>query len=130
MNEVTSNEQTRQILELWGLSEYAISVLSKEPEIVADLAIVRELEPFGVEYTPQVFEVLFDDVVYIRWEKGREPLTFECSENYQPPFTEYALDEQTALFLINGEVVVNRAEKMKLNIIEFLQELTNGRRST
>lgn len=119
--DIMTQAETQQLLKSWGLSEYAISVLDKEPEIVADLAKARELEPFAPDYKPKVFEVLFDDIVYIRCEEGKQPFIADCSENYQPLFTEYALDEQCAFFLVNGEVVVNRAENMNLNINQFLK---------
>lgn len=125
-----SLEKTEQLLKSWGLSQHAIFILSQEPEIVADLAKARELEPFAVDFKPRVFEVLFEDVVYIRWQEGKKPFIADCSENYQPLFTEYALDEQCALFLINGEVVVNRAENIHLNVTDFLQEVANARWSS
>lgn len=117
-----TTEETRQLLESWGLSEHAIAVLSKEPEVVTGLAKARNLEPFQEGYQPKVFEILFDDVVYIHWEKGKKPYIAQCPENYQPPFTEYTFDGQTAFFLVNGEVIVNRVELMQLNIKEYLKE--------
>lgn len=128
--DVMTQAETQQLLESWGLSQHAISVLSKEPEIVADLAKARELEPFSANYKPKVFEVLFEDVVHIRWQEGKKPFIADCSENYQPLFTEYAFDEQCALFLVNGEVVVNRAENIELNISDFFKEVTNARWSS
>ena len=118
---ILSLEETRQLLESWGLSDHARAVLSKEPEIVADLSKARLLEPFPPDYKPEVFEVLFDDLVFIRWQLGKLVYIARCDENYQPPFTEYAFDEETALFLVNGEVVVNRVENMKLNVTDLLK---------
>lgn len=128
--DIMTQAETQQLLESWGLSQHAISVLSKEPEIVADLAKARELEPFSANYKPKVFEVLFEDVVHIRWQEGKPPFIADCSENYQPLFTEYAFDEQCALFLVNGEVVVNRAENIELNITDFFKEVTDARWSS
>lgn len=120
IDNLMSSQEIDQLLSSWGLSEQAIAVLAKEPEIVADIAEARELEPFDADYQPRVFEVLFDDVVHIRREKGKPPYITQCPEGYQPSFTEFAFDEQTALFLVNGEVVVNRAEKMRLKVADFL----------
>ena len=120
-NIILNLEETRQLLESWGLSDHARAVLSKEPEIVADLSKARLLEPFPPDYKPEVFEVLFDDLVFIRWQSGKLVYVARCDENYQPPFTEYAFDEETALFLVNGEVVVNRVEHMKLNVAELFK---------
>lgn len=121
LDTILSVDETRQLLESWGLSDHAQAVLSKESEIVADLSKARLLSPFPPDYKPEVFEVLFDDLVFIRWQSGELVYIAKCDENYQPPFTEYAFDEETALFLVNGEVIVNRVENMKLNVTDLLK---------
>lgn len=96
----------------WGLSEHALSVLEKEPEIVAQLQQARSLPPFPADYEPSVIEERFDGINYRRWEFGHLVYESPCSSSYEPPFVEYCFDEQTALFHVNGEIVVNRLEKM------------------
>ena len=96
------------ILQSWQLSESAISVLSKEPEVVAKLQVAKELPSFPTDYIPNVIEEKFDNINFRRWEYG--VLTYErlCPSNYEPPFVEYCFDEQTGLFFIDGEVIVDR----------------------
>jgi hypothetical protein len=104
------------ILQSWQLSESAILVLSKEPEVVAKLQAAKELASFPTDYIPNVIEEKFDNINFRRWEYG--VLTYErhCSPSYEPPFVEYSFDGQTALFFINGEIIVNRIELMAENI--------------
>jgi hypothetical protein len=108
-------------LEDWSLSASAIALLTQEPEITSALKIARRKHPFPAGYTPAVVDVLFDDVLFIR-SVGTKPLPGEhrgqivflrpCSPNYQPPFVEVRFDDQMALFLIQGEIVVNRTQAM------------------
>ena len=112
------------ILQSWQLSESAISVLSKEPEVVAKLQQAKELFSFPVDYIPNVIEEKFDNINFRRWEYG--VLTYErhCSSSYEPPFVEYSFDRQTALFFIDGEIIVNRIELMIENT-ELVNLLNN-----
>jgi len=109
------NPKITSILHDWNLSENAIAVLSKEPEIAAKLQQAKELSLFPVDYIPNVIEEKFDNITFRRWEYG--VLTYErsCSSSYEPPFVEYCFDEQIALFFIDGEVIVNRIELMSEN---------------
>jgi len=94
----------------WGLSPQAIEVLSREPEILEDLAQVRSLPPLPPGYSPAVVEVLFEDLPYLRSEQGVLSILRECLPDYQPRFIEYRVDDETAFFQIGGEIVVNRLE--------------------
>ena len=104
------------ILQSWQLSESATLVLSKEPEVVAKLQAAKELALFPGDYIPNVIEEKFDNINFRRWEYG--VLTYErhCYSSYEPPFVEYSFDGQTALFFINGEIIVNRIELIAENI--------------
>lgn len=102
----------KSILKSWGLSESAISILSKEPEIVSDLESTRTLPPFAEDYEPELVEVLFDDVVHIRREYGKVVYELKCPVDYQPPFVEYVFDGSTGLFMVGAEIVVNRMSQM------------------
>jgi hypothetical protein len=97
-------------LSTWGLSAKAIEVLSQEPEILADLAQVRTLPPLPPGYCPIVIEVLFEDVPYMRSEYGEFSILRKCLPNYEPRFIEVRVDDETALFEVGGEIVVNRLE--------------------
>lgn len=98
----------------WGLSAQAAAVLSKEPEILTELAQDRLLPPFPPGYIPTVVEVLFDDVPYIRAERGVLTYVRDCHPDYQPPFVEYRFDDEIAVFQVGGEYVVNRTEGMAI----------------
>lgn len=95
----------------WGLSPGAISILVEEPEIVAQLEIARSLPPFDADYYPTLIEERFDDVGFRRWESGELIFALQV-DNYKAPFVEYRFDGQTALFHVNGEIIINRLENM------------------
>jgi hypothetical protein len=98
------------ILNEWNLSTATRMILAKEPEIVADLIQSRHLPPLPPGYVPTVVEVLFDDLVYLRSERGQIAYSRQCRADYQPPFVEYRFDGETAVFQVGGEYVVNRTE--------------------
>jgi hypothetical protein len=99
-------------LEEWSLSTTAIAFLEQEPEIAADLAVERQKLSFPAGYTPTVVDILFDDVLFVRSDRGQLVFLRECPANYQPPFVEVRFDDQTALFLIQGEIIVDRTQAM------------------
>ena len=94
----------------WGLSTQAVILLSKEPEILADLARDRLLPPLPPGYIPAVVEVLFDDVPFLRSKYGALVYARDCNPDYQPLFVEYRFDDEIAVFQVKGEYVVNRIE--------------------
>jgi hypothetical protein len=96
----------------WGLSPTAVLLLSKETEILADLAQERSLPPLPPGYVPRLIEVLFDDLPYIRWQDGSLIYVRDCRQDYQPMFLEYRFDGEVAVFQVQGEYVVNRIEGM------------------
>ena len=100
------------LLQGWGLSKPAVNVLSQQPEIVDKLQQAKELPLFAANYIPEKIEEKFGDTIFRCWEYG--VLTYEqmCPSNYEPPFVEYCFDEQTALFFIDGEIIVDRLELM------------------
>ena len=103
-------QQTELLLRTWKLSESAIAVLIHERELVVHLEEMRSRLPFPPGYVPAVIEELFDDLPYRRWELDSSQPTYErqCSPNYEPPFVEYSFDDETALFHVQGEIIVNR----------------------
>jgi len=92
------------------LSPQSIEVLSREPEILDDLAQVRSLPPLPPGHSPAVVEVLFEDVPYLRSEQGVLSVLREYLPDYQPRFIEYRIDDETAFFQVGGEIVVNRLD--------------------
>jgi hypothetical protein len=105
-------QDIQALLQEWNLSEAAISVLAKEPEIVTELIRARHLPLLPPGYVPTVVELLFDDIPYVRSEKGQLVYLRYCEPDYQPPFVEYRFDGEMAVFQVGGEYVVNRAEGM------------------
>ncbi|MCU0548442.1 MAG: hypothetical protein MUC48_03755 [Leptolyngbya sp. Prado105] len=105
-------QDIQALLQEWELSEAAIAVLAKEPEIVVELIRARHLPLLPPGYVPTVVELLFDDIPYVRSEKGQLVYLRYCEPDYQPPFVEYRFDGEMAVFQVNGEYVVNRAEGM------------------
>lgn len=105
------SQEIKSLLSSWGLSDEAIAILVNEPDIVRELQQSRSLPPFPPDYVPRVIEERFDGITSCRWELGH--LVYKCpwSPNYEPPWVEYCFDEQTALFHVNGEIVVNRLRK-------------------
>jgi hypothetical protein len=116
-------KDAQALLQEWNLSEGAIAILSREPEVVLDLLHSRFLPPLPPGYVPAVVEVLYDDVPYIRSECGVVTFVRHCHPDYQPPFVEYRFDGETAVFFVQGEYVVNRAEGIALTVA--LQGLLN-----
>ena len=105
-----SNDHTLPNLDTWGVSAQAIAVLSHEPEILVDLAEARERPPLPPGYCPDVIEVLFEDLPYLRSEQGVLSVLRDCLPDYQPRFIEYRMDEETAFFQVGSDIVVNRLE--------------------
>ncbi|MGG6269003.1 hypothetical protein ACQ4M3_30725 [Leptolyngbya sp. AN03gr2] len=112
MVQTFKTQDIQALLQEWELSEAAISVLAKESEIVAELIRARHLPLLPPGYVPTVVELLFDDIPYVRSEKGQVVYLRHCEPDYQPPFVEYRFDGQMAVFQVGGECVVNRVEGM------------------
>ncbi len=96
----------------WQLSEAAIAFFDDRPEMLDHIAKVKDLPPFAAEYTPSLVEVLFDDIVYIQYKDGAITNIRKSREDFVPDFWEICFDEETALFVIGEEVIVDRAGEM------------------
>ena len=96
----------------WGLSLKAVSRLLSAPELADEATKERSNPPFPAGYTPTTIELLYDDMLFVRSENGQVTYLRHCPENYDPPFFEMRFDDQMALFLVEGEVVINRAIEM------------------
>ena len=98
------------ILSQWGLSFHAIAVLSQHSELVDELARERNKPCLPPGYTPSLIEVFYDDILCMRYQQGQ--IAYPNLPPEQPPFMEIRFDDQMALFVIDGEVIVNRAVAM------------------
>lgn len=96
----------------WQLSEAAISFFEDRPEMLEHIAKAKVQPPFAAEYTPSLIEVLFNDIVYIRYENDTITAIRKSKEGFVPEFWEVCFDEETALFVIGKEVVIDRAAEM------------------
>jgi hypothetical protein len=92
----------------WGLSPEATSYLNQHPEQLPALADAKALPPLPPGYVPEVVEVLFDGLPYLRAVNGELIFSRDCLPDYQPGCVEYRLDDQLAFFQIGSEVVVDR----------------------
>ena len=107
---MTTQSTTLPNLAEWGLSPQAVFILSREPGLLAELTQSRLLPPLPAGYIPGVIEVLFDDVPYIRSTNGVLNFVRNCHAEYQPQFIEYRFDDETAIFQVGSEYVINRIE--------------------
>lgn len=103
---------TNPDLETWQLSEAAIAFFEDRPEMLEHIAKAKEQPPFAAEYTPSLVEVLFNDIVYIRYENDSITAIRESGEGFVPNFWEICFDGETALFVVGNEVVIDRAGEM------------------
>ena len=119
----TAKELTYLNLAEWGLSPQAVAILSREPDILSDLAQDRLRPPFPPGYIPTLVVVLFDDIPYIRSQQGVVTYLRDCRQDYHPAFVEYRFDDEIAVFHVDGEYVVNRIEGVAQ--VTALQALLN-----
>ncbi len=96
------------IFRSWDITEAAQEALSQEPEVFAILKKARSLPSFKPRYRPTVVELLLDDLPYLRTVCGEIVYTRNVRDDYDPPFWELKFDGETALFVIKGEIIVNR----------------------
>lgn len=94
----------------WGLSETAADRLSDRPELVERLSMARKLPPLQLTpgIPPQKVEYLMDDLTYICMENGRVTYYRSWEAGLEPLFWEVDIDDEIAVFAINGEYVLNR----------------------
>ncbi len=98
------------LLSQWGLSFDAIAVLSQHSELVDELEKERSKPYFPAGYTPSLIEIFCDDVLCVRYQQGQ--IAYPNLSPEQFPFMEVRFDDQMALFVIHGEIVVNRVVAM------------------
>ncbi|BAY59325.1 hypothetical protein NIES2135_62020 (plasmid) [Leptolyngbya boryana NIES-2135] len=95
-----------------NLSFQALAVLTKEPEIFAEVTEANNQLPFAPDYQPTHIQIRFDDVPCLEVVDGVAAVLVNCPVNYKPPFTAFYFDHSLALFLINGEAIVDRTHAM------------------
>lgn len=97
-----------------ALSQKAHTFFDEYPEMYQRLSEEEEKGNFEAEFTPEVVEIKYEGLTYLRYEYGELTATRECSEGYLPPFWEICFDEEeTALFVLgDGEVILDRTTDM------------------
>jgi hypothetical protein len=95
-------------LTTWDLSPASAVYLGQHPEQLSALAEARALPPLPPGYVPEVVEILFDYVPYLRSVSGELVFSRDCLPDYQPGCVEYRLDDHLAFFQIGSDVVVDR----------------------
>lgn len=118
---MTKNFDFKRLLSQWRLSESTQAILARNSDIVESLIEDRQYPPFPEEYTPYLIDFLFDERRYVRLEKGKLTELKSCEECFQPDFIEIRFDGECALFLCNGEEIVNRLHNIA-QLDEILQQ--------
>jgi hypothetical protein len=112
-------------LQHWRLSASVTEILSRDLEMLARLTQERRKPCFPRYYCPIEIEVLHDHELYIQIKNGHITYLRYCSPRYVPTFVEVTFDRQLAMFLVKGEVVVDRTPTM----ITLTQLVTNLKQS-
>jgi hypothetical protein len=112
LNSLSPDYSERTSVKDWGLSLKAVASLLAAPELADEATTERSSPPFPAGYTPTTIELLYDDMLFVRSENGQVTYLRHCPDNYEPSFFEMRFDDQMALFLVEGEVVINRAIEM------------------
>lgn len=98
----------QSILQSWKLSHAVILILGEDPETVMRLAKERNKSTFPSQYVPTEIQVLYDHELYIRVQQGQITHLRHCSLKYIPTFVEVQFDQELAMFLVKGEMIVDR----------------------
>ncbi len=112
LNSLSPDYSKRTTVKDWGLSPRAVASLLAAPELADEATREWDNPPFPAGYTPTTIELLYDDMLFVRSEHGQVTYLRHCPDHYEPSFFEMRFDDQMALFLVEGEVVINRAIEM------------------
>ena len=104
------------------ISKNAADILTPRPELVERLAEAKSLPPISIipGTPPQTVEYLMDDLPYICMEAGKLKYYRDWSEGFDPLFWEIDINGEVAVFVINGEYIVNRLVDAAENIMALL----------
>lgn len=110
------------LIKKWGLSESAADLLAERPELLERLSLARKLPQLLLTpgITPQKIEYLMDDLPYICMENGQVTYYRELDTGLKPLFWEIDIDDEIAVFVIDGEYVVNRLAEAANKIVPQL----------
>ncbi|MFB2834235.1 hypothetical protein [Floridanema evergladense] len=113
---------SKMLIKNWKISENAADILTPRPELVERLAEAKSLPPISIipGIPPQTVEYLMDDLPYICMEGGKLKYYRDWSEGFDPLFWEIDINGEVAVFVINGEYIVNRLVDAAENIMAIL----------
>ena len=113
---------SKTLIKDWRISENAADILTPRPELIERLAEAKSLPPISIipGTPPQTVEYLMDDLPYICMEAGKLKYYRDWSEGFDPLFWEIDINGEVAVFVINGEYIVNRLVDAAENIMALL----------
>lgn len=94
------------------LPENARQWLKDEPKIIAYLEESLQKPSFKSDYVPRKMDILYDDILFISYRAGQVPYLRAMPENFVIPFTEIRFDDEIALFMIRGKILIDRTREM------------------
>lgn len=117
-----TNNLHQMLIKNWKISENAADILTPRPELVERLAEAKSLPPIStiLGISPQTVEYLMDDLPYICMEAGKLKYYRDWSEGFDPLFWEIDINGEVAVFVINGEYIINRLVDAAENLMALL----------
>jgi hypothetical protein len=102
--------ELEQLLSQWQLNQDTQTILLKFPDVVESLITDKSLPNFPEDYSPQNIEILLNDICYIKITDGKLSRLKDCPPGLNCHWLEYRFDGECALFICNGEAIVDRLE--------------------
>src|SRR6476646_10431349 len=100
------------LIKQWGLSPESTVILGKRPELVERLSEARKQPQLVLTpgISPARVDYLMDDLPYICMEHGQLTYYRKWEVGRDPFFWELQINDEIAVFAIQGEYVVNRLQ--------------------
>lgn len=110
------------LIKNWKISENAAGIFAPRPELVERLSEAKSLLPISIVpgIPPRTVEYLMDDLPYICMEAGKLKYYRDWPEGLDPLFWEIDINGEVAVFVIDGEYIVNRLVDAAENIMALL----------
>ncbi len=96
----------------WGLSKSVLELLSRDPELVSRLGRLRRHRSFPSTYRPQIIEVFYDNICWIKSIDGRIIYNQTGTDCEIPTFIEVWFDRELAMFSIDCEQIIDRTTNL------------------
>ena len=69
----------------WNLSPGMVELLTPRTDLLAILAKERSKQPFPPGYTPSVVDIVYEDWLFLRSERGQVTYLRNCPKTYLTP---------------------------------------------